>query len=555
MKENINKKNNVSTSTGGFRTTSAVLVEYKNFKAVFGNMDSKGSIPKEVVHGINLSIGVNEIVALVGESGSGKTVSAQALLRLQSEDWIHYPEGELLFEGRDILKMKEPELRSLRGSEIAIIFQEPMTSLNPLQRIEKQLSESLFLHRGMGAKEAAPVVIEALKRVGLRNAEKRLSAFPHELSGGERQRVMIALALLNKPKLLIADEPTTALDVTIQAQILDLLRELQKEYGMSVLFITHDLNLVRRIAKRVAVMQNGNIIEQGSTEEVFANPKEEYTRLLIGTGDGDLRNKIPDNSTVAASVKDLKIHFPVKKGFFRKTNSYIKAVDGVDFELLRGETLGVVGESGSGKTTLGKALLRLQSSSGIISIDGQEIQDLNENKLRPLRRKMQIIFQDPYGSLSPRMTIRDIVGEGLIIHNLCPKEQREELVINALREVGMDNREFLNRYPNEFSGGQRQRIAIARSLVLEPEVLVLDEPTSSLDRAIQFQVVKLLVDLQERHKLSYIFISHDLRIVRSLCHKIIIMKSGRVVEAGTADEIFNNPKEDYTQTLIKTAFE
>ncbi|MDR3301588.1 MAG: dipeptide ABC transporter ATP-binding protein [Spirochaetaceae bacterium] len=524
------------------------LVEFKNFHAVFG----KGDSAKEVVHGINFFIDKNEVLALVGESGSGKTVTAQSILRLQSEDWIHYPQSEILFEGRDILRMSVQELQKVRGSEIGMIFQEPMTSLNPLQCIEDQLAESLSLHQGITKKDARPLVIESFERVGLRDAKNRLRAFSHELSGGERQRVMIALALINKPKLLIADEPTTALDVTIQAQILRLLKDLQADFGLSVLFITHDLNLARRFADRTAVMQNGNIIEAGGTSEIFSKPQAAYTKLLLAAHD-DTPPPPPLQESIAARVKNLKVYFPVKKGFLRKTSGYIKAVDDVSLVLRRGATLGVVGESGSGKTTLGKALLRLIPSQGSIEVGGKEIQGLKENALRPLRRTMQIIFQDPYGSLSPRMKVRHIVGEGLLIHK--SGEEREQKIADALREVGLEDPEFLDRYPNEFSGGQRQRIAIARSLVLEPEILVIDEPTSSLDRTTQFQIVNLLRDLQERRGLSYIFISHDLRIVKALSHDLLIMKEGKVVEAGSARDIFAKPQVEYTKILLQTAFE
>ncbi|MDR2029063.1 MAG: dipeptide ABC transporter ATP-binding protein [Treponema sp.] len=529
---------------------SGHLAEYRGFRAAFGT----GERGREVVHGIDFYIDEHETFALVGESGSGKTVSAQALLRLLSEDWIRYPGGEILFEGRDVLKMKEPELLRLRGRDVGMIFQEPMTSLNPLHTVEKQLAESLFLHQGVSRQKSRSLILDWLNRVGLRDAERRLSAYPHELSGGERQRVMIALALLNKPRLLIADEPTTALDVTIQDQILTLIGELQKDLGMAVLFITHDLGIVRRMAARTAVMREGLILETGPTEEIFAHPREEYTRLLIGSGEGEEGPAADPEAPAAAEIRNLRVYFPVKKGFLRRVTGYVKAVDGVDFALRRGRTLGLVGESGSGKTTLGKALLRLEKSSGTVILGDREIQDLNEKALRPLRRKMQIIFQDPYGSLSPRMTIEHIVGEGLLIHRIGTKAGRRDRVLEALREVGMGDEDFLDRYPNEFSGGQRQRIALARSLVLEPEILVLDEPTSSLDRTIQFQVVSLLRELQRRRGLSYLFISHDLRIVRSLCHDILIMKAGKVVEAGPAAEIFAAPKEDYTRELLRTAF-
>lgn len=526
------------------------LVEYRGFKAVFG----KAETAKEVVRGIDFYIQEHETFALVGESGSGKTVSAQALMRLLSEDRISYPAGAILFEGRDVLTMNERELQTLRGRDLGMIFQEPMTSLNPLHSIEKQLGESLALHQGLSRNRIRSVVLDRLKRVGIRDAEKRLAAYPHELSGGERQRVMIALALLNKPKLLIADEPTTALDVTVQDHILTLIRNLQQELGMAVLFITHDLGVVRRMADRVAVMQDGRIIETGPTREIFTNPQEAYTKALIGSDTGE-ESPVPDgNAPVVAAVQDLKVHFPIKKGFFRRVTGHIKAVDGVDFTVRRGQTLGIVGESGSGKTTLGKALLALEKSVGNITIDDQNIRGMKDDALRPLRRKMQIIFQDPYGSLSPRMTIENIVGEGLLIHGIGTKGDRRDRVLACLKEVGMDHQDFLSRYPNEFSGGQRQRICIARSLVLEPMILVLDEPTSSLDRTIQFQVISLLKELQERRGLSYIFISHDLRLVRSLCHEILIMKSGKVVEAGPAGEIMKHPKEPYTQELLRTAF-
>ncbi|MDR1374064.1 MAG: dipeptide ABC transporter ATP-binding protein [Treponema sp.] len=529
---------------------SGHLVEYSGFRAAFGT----GEQGREVVRGIDFYIDEHETFALVGESGSGKTVSAQALLRLLSEDWIQYPGGKILFEGRDVLKMREPELLGLRGREVGMIFQEPMSSLNPLHTIEKQLAESLFLHQGIARQKSRPLILDWLNRVGLRDAERRLSAYPHELSGGERQRVMIALALLNKPKLLIADEPTTALDVTIQDQILTLIGELQRDLGMAVLFITHDLGVVRRMAARTAVMRDGLILETGPTGEIFAHPREEYTRLLIGSGEGEESPAADPEAPAAAAIRDLRVYFPIKKGLLRRVTGHVKAVDGVDFVLRRGRTLGIVGESGSGKTTLGKALLRLEKSSGVIILGNREIQDLNEKALRPLRRKMQIIFQDPYGSLSPRMTVEHIVGEGLLIHRIGTKADRRERVLEALGEVGMGDEDFLGRYPNELSGGQRQRIALARSLVLEPEILVLDEPTSSLDRTIQYQVVNLLRELQRRRGLSYIFISHDLRIVRSLCHEILIMKAGKAVEAGPAAEIFANPKEEYTRDLLRTAF-
>jgi microcin C transport system ATP-binding protein len=521
------------------------LIEFRGFSAAFGKDGSR-----EVVHGIDFFIDEHETFALVGESGSGKTVSSQAILRLLD---IRYS-GEILFEGKNVMSMKDAELCAIRGKDVGMIFQEPMTSLNPLHTVEKQLAESLSLHQGLSRKAARTVSLDWLSRVGLRSAEKRLPAYPHELSGGERQRVMIALALLNKPKLLIADEPTTALDVTIQAQILDLIKTLQKELGMAVLFITHDLNVVRRMANRVAVMKDGRIIETDTCEQVFTAPKQDYTKRLVYT-DNRVESPPSDPSApVVAEVKDMRVYFSIKTGFFRRVTGFVKAVDGVDFTLRRGQTLGIVGESGSGKTTLGKALLRLEKSRGVIRINGVEIQSFNEDKLRPLRRSMQIIFQDPYGSLNPRMTVEHIVGEGLLVHHIGAKGERRSRVLAALREVGLDDEAFLSRYPHEFSGGQRQRIALARSLMLEPDILLLDEPTSSLDRSIQFQVVNLLKDLQKRRGLSYIFISHDLRIVRILCHDLLIMKAGKVVESGPTQEILQSPKEVYTQELLRTAF-
>jgi microcin C transport system ATP-binding protein len=524
-------------------------VEYRGFRAAFrgGN---------EVVHGIDFYIDEHETFALVGESGSGKTVTAQALMRLLGEDRISY-RGEVLFAGADVLRMQERELLSLRGKDIGMIFQEPMTSLNPLHTVEKQLGESLALHQGIPPRKARPLILEWLQRVGLADAERRLSAYPHELSGGERQRVMIALALLNRPRLLIADEPTTALDVTIQDQILTLIRDLQKELGMAALFITHDLDLVRRMAARTAVMRDGLILESGATEDLFAAPREEYTRLLVAADASAASPPADPAAPVLAEGRGIKVYFPIKRGVFRRVTGHVKAVDGVDFVLRRGQTLGIVGESGSGKTTLGKALLgleRILPGEGVIRIEGREIQGLDEKGLRPLRRRMQIIFQDPYGSLSPRMKILNIVGEGLLLHRIGTAEDRRERVVKALAEVGMGNEDFLERYPNEFSGGQRQRIALARSLALEPDILVLDEPTSSLDRTIQFQVVKLLQELQEKRGLSYIFISHDLRIVRILCHDIAVMRNGKVVEAGSSAEVLRNPREAYTRDLLRTAF-
>ncbi|MDR0550648.1 MAG: dipeptide ABC transporter ATP-binding protein [Spirochaetaceae bacterium] len=532
------------------------LVQYVNFCACFG----KGANAREVVHGINLTLAAGETLALVGESGSGKTVSAQALLRLQSEDWIHYPQGQILFNGEDVLRMNADKLRAIRGREIGMIFQEPMTSLNPLHTIEQQLGETLSLHQGIRRRDPRlrAAIIESLEHVGLRDAAARLSAYPHELSGGERQRVMIAMALINKPRLLIADEPTTALDVTIQAQIIALLSSLQREMGLAVLFITHDLALVKSFAGRVAVMKDGLIVEEGSCAELFAAPNHEYTRALLAA---DLSGtpREPGTRPAVLEAQDIKVHFPVRKGLLRRTSGWIKAVDGISFTLNEGDALGIVGESGSGKTTLGKALLRLLPSEGGVFMrpgEGAKLAPMpkNEKEMRPLRSAIQIIFQDPFGSLSPRMTVRDIVSEGLLIHKRgLSKTGREAKVRAALAEVGLGDEAFLDRYPNEFSGGQRQRIAIARSLVLEPRVLVLDEPTSSLDRTAQFQVIALLRALQERHGIACIFISHDLRLVKSFCSKLLIMRAGVCVESGSAEEIFARPQHEYTRALLASA--
>ncbi len=529
---------------------SGPLVSVEGLRVAF----RRGDAWREVVHGVDFSIDEHETLALVGESGSGKTVSAQSILRLIPEHWISYPGGRVLFEGRDVLKMGEADLRSLRGKDVGMIFQEPMTSLNPLHTIGRQLDETVFLHQGLPPEKTRALTVEWLERVGLRNACGRVSAYPHQLSGGERQRVMIAMALANRPKLLIADEPTTALDVTIQAQILSLIKDLQKELGMAVLFITHDLGIVRRMADRVAVMKDGELVESGEAKALFTSPAHAYTRELLGSEPKGDSPAADTAAPVVAEARGLKVWFPIKSGFLRRVAGHVKAVDGVGFVLRRGTTLGVVGESGSGKTTLGKALLRLEKSEGEIFLDGKPFKLVDEKSLRPLRRKLQIIFQDPYGSLSPRMCVGDIVGEGLLIHGIGTKEERERMVDEALAEVGLLS-EHKTRFPNEFSGGQRQRIALARALVLRPDILVLDEPTSSLDRTIQFQVIELLKRLQDKHGLTYLFISHDLKIVKSLCHELLIMKAGKVVESGPAAEIFASPKDPYTRELLETAFE
>jgi microcin C transport system ATP-binding protein len=506
------------------------------------------------VHGADLEIHENETLGLVGESGSGKSVTAQAVLRLIPETLIAYPAGEIMFGSRKILTLSGPELLRIRGNEIGMIFQEPMSSLNPLHTVERQLNETLGLHQGLSGSRASSVALQWLQKVGLRDPEKRLRSFPHQLSGGERQRVMIAMALANKPRLLIADEPTTALDVTIQAQILALIKALQQELRMAVLFITHDLGIVRRIADRVSVMHDGRIVETGPAEEVFRNPRDPYTRSLLDT-EAPHDPPEPDTSrSVLLRTENLRVWFPVQRGFLRRTTGYVKAVDGAAFQIRHGQTLGIAGESGSGKTTLGRAVLRLQRSTGEIVFDNVPLNGLKPEQLRPLRRRMQIIFQDPFGSLSPRMSVEQIIGEGLLVHNVGDPEDRERKIVEAMREVGLDPEER-HRYPHEFSGGQRQRIALARALVLKPALLVLDEPTSSLDRTIQFQVIELLRSLQEKHGLSYIFISHDLKVLKSLCHDLAIMREGKIVEAGPAREIFSNPVHPYTRELLATAFQ
>src|SRR6056297_1258258 len=516
----------------------------------------RGSDLNQVVHGVDLDIGANETVALVGESGSGKTVTASSILRLLPSDNAEYPSGSIYLHAEpksDLLSVPEQQLLNIRGNEIGMIFQEPMSSLNPLHTIEKQIAETLYIHQGLSLEKARPIALKWLERVGIHSPEERLKAYPHQLSGGERQRVMIAMALINEPRLLIADEPTTSLDVTIQAQILELIAQLQRELHMAVLFITHDLSIVKRIADRVAVMQDGRIVETADTSSIFHRPKHEYTRCLI---EAELSSAPPKSETqrdTLIRINNLKVWFPIQRGFFRITKGHIKAVDGVNLELKRGQSLGVVGESGSGKTTLGKALLRLEKSEGTILFGSTAVNELSEKQLRPLRRSMQVIFQDPYGSLSPRMSVEQIIGEGLDLHKIVTKNEREGRIISAMEEVGLDP-ETRFRYPNEFSGGQRQRVALARAIVLKPDFIVLDEPTSSLDRSIQFQVVELLRNLQQRHGLTYLFISHDLKVVKSLCHELVIMRAGKIVEQGPAADIFTAPQHAYTQELLKTAF-
>jgi microcin C transport system ATP-binding protein len=503
---------------------------------------------------ITFEIKRGECLALVGESGSGKSVSALSVLKLLPYPTASHPTGSIHFKGRELLTLSENEIRSIRGNDISIIFQEPMTSLNPLHTIEAQIGEILQLHSGIRGPMARARTLELLTQVGIPEPETRLASYPHQLSGGQRQRVMIAMALANEPDLLIADEPTTALDVTVQAQILTLLAEIRARLGMSLLFITHDLGIVRRIADVVCVMNNGKIVEQGPVEQVFRTPQHPYTRDLLAAEPKPDPAPPRPGSPVVMSADDLKVWFPIKRGFLRKTVGHIKAVDGVSLKVRKGETLGVVGESGSGKTTLGLALLRLISSSGPIVFLGKDIQGLRFKEMRPIRRDMQIVFQDPFGALSPRMSVADIIAEGLTVHQRgLSAAERETRVIKALKDVDLKP-ETRFRYPHEFSGGQRQRISIARALVLEPDFIVMDEPTSALDMLLQAQMVDLLRELQRRRDLTYLFISHDLRVVASLASHLIVMRHGKVVEEGAAADLFKNPKSDYTRALFAAAF-
>jgi microcin C transport system ATP-binding protein len=508
----------------------------------------------EAVKGVSFTLSKGETLALVGESGSGKSVTALSILQLLPYPRAVHPKGSIRLDGTELVGASERTLRSVRGGRIAMVFQEPMTSLNPLHSIAAQVGEVLELHLGLRGPGLRARVVELLSLVGIPEPEKRLGALPHELSGGQRQRVMIAMALAGEPDILIADEPTTALDVTIQAQILALLKDLQSRLGMALLFITHDLGIVRRMADRVCVMTGGEIVESGPLPAVFDAPAHPYTRRLLEAEPKGKPHRAGEGEPVVIMVRDLKVWFPLKAGIWRKTIGHIKAVDGVSLELKRGHTIGVVGESGSGKTTLGLALLRLLESEGEIAFAGTPIQSMSAGTLRPLRRQMQMVFQDPYGSLSPRMSVGQIVGEGLEVHEpAMPGPERERLIGEALAEVGLDP-ETRDRYPHEFSGGQRQRIAIARALVLKPKFIVLDEPTSALDVSVQAQIVDLLRDLQARHSLAYLFISHDLRVVRALADDVMVMKDGRVVEMGRADDLFKAPKTDYTRALMAAAF-
>ncbi len=528
------------------------LLKIENLSVAFGLPGDRTS----VVEGVNLSMAPGEKLALVGESGSGKSVTALSVLRLHDRIQTEY-RGGIRFLGQELLSLPESRMRGIRGREIAMIFQEPMISLNPVYTIGDQLAEPLILHEGLSREQARGRVVELLGKVGIPDPASRCDAFPHMLSGGQRQRAMIAMALACRPKLLIADEPTTALDVTIQQQILQLLNELQRELGMAVLLITHDLNMVRRFADNVVVMQNGSVVERADVETLFTAPSHPYTRKLldsepeplVGTGEAEGLSRRPP----LFEGKAIRCYFPIKKGFFRRKVGEVKAVDDVDIVLRPGETVGVVGESGSGKSTLGMCLLRLQECDGTIRFNQQRLDALRGGELRPLRRHFQVVFQDPFSSLSPRMTVEQIVGEGLQLHfPELNRHQRRERVVRVLEEVGLEET-MLNRYPHEFSGGQRQRIAVARAVVLEPKVVLLDEPTSALDVSVQKQVLKLLRDLQRRHGMSYLFISHDLMVIRAVSHRVLVMRNGQVVEQGETQEIFERPTHEYTRALLSAS--
>jgi len=530
---------------------STPLVEVSNLSVHFG--DGEGEV--RAVEDVSFRIEKGKTHALVGESGSGKSVSALSIMQLLPYPLARHPAGSILYRGEELVGAPETRMQEIRGNDIAMIFQEPLSSLNPLHSVEKQINEVLFLHKHLGKKEARARVVELLELVGLESATKRLHALPHEFSGGQQQRVMIAMALANDPELLIADEPTTALDVTVQAQVLALLADLRQRLGMAMLLITHDLGIVRRMADTVSVMNEGRVVEAGMAADVFERPQDAYTQhLLAAEPRGRPDDARPDEPIVMAG-DDVKVWFPVKRGVLRRTVGHIKAVDGISVEIRRGHTLGIVGESGSGKSTLGRALLRLEKSTGDLKFEDRSLQSIDGDDLRALRRQMQIVFQDPFGSLSPRMSVGQIIEEGLVIHGLGGDEAaRRALVAETLEEVGMEPA-VQDRYPHEFSGGQRQRIAIARALILKPKFIILDEPTSALDMSVQAQIVDLLRDLQRRHDLAYMFISHDLKVVRAMAHDLLVMRDGRVVEHGPADAVFDDPQDPYTRALMAAAFE
>jgi len=532
--------------------TSEPLIRISDLSVSFGH----GEREVKAVRQASLEIGRGETLALVGESGSGKSVTALSIMQLLPYPTAHHPSGSIMLEGEELMGAPAEVMQKIRGNRVAIIFQEPLTSLNPLHSIEKQLGEILFVHKKMEKGAARARIIELLDEVGLPDVEDRLTAYPHQLSGGQRQRVMIAMSLANDPDLLIADEPTTAVDVTIQAQIIALLRDIQARRGMSILLITHDLGIVRKVAHRVSVMKDGEIVETAATEKLFETPQHDYTKLLLAAEPKG--NPLParDDAKPVMEAVNLRVWFPIKRGILRRTVGYVKAVDGVDVTVREGHTVGVVGESGSGKTTLAMGLLRLERSEGPITFNGTRVDGYDFKQMRPLRKQMQVVFQDPFSSLSPRLSVGQIIEEGLRLHNLAGAtyDARRAVIADALTEVGLPP-EAQDRYPHEFSGGQRQRIAIARAIVLKPKFVVLDEPTSALDMSVQAQIVDLLRDLQDKHELAYLFISHDLKVVRALADELIVMKDGKVVEQGPAAQIFANPAEDYTKALMAAAFD
>ncbi len=525
---------------------SAPLLSVKDLTVRF-NQDGDTTY---AVNGVSFDLAKGETLALVGESGSGKSVTALSSVQLLGDSATLG--GSVRYNGAEMVGASDRELLRVRGNDVSFIFQEPMTSLNPLHTIEKQLREIIELHQGIRGEAVRNRIIELLERVGIRDAESRLASYPHQLSGGQRQRVMIAMALANGPNLLVADEPTTALDVTIQAQILDLLQDIKAAEDMSMLFITHDLGIVRKIADRVCVMREGKIVETGTTAEIFANPQHDYTKMLLSAGSGGTPAPILPDAEVVAEVDNLRIWFPIKRGLLKRTVGHIKAVNDASLTVRAGETLGIVGESGSGKTTLAMAITKLVASEGRIAVLGQDISTANQRQVRPLRKEMQIVFQDPFGSLSPRMTVAEIIAEGLTVHGVSEGQDPRALVAQIMDEVGLSP-DLMDRYPHEFSGGQRQRIAIARAMILRPKLVVLDEPTSALDMTVQMQIVTLLRDLQQKYGLAYLFISHDINVVRALAHRTIVMRNGDVVETGVTSDVIENPQSDYTKTLMASA--
>jgi len=512
----------------------------------------QGTETTHAVRNVNFEIRKGETLALVGESGSGKSVTAHAVMQLLPQN-VSTCSGSIEYTGEELLGASEARLQSIRGDRIGMIFQEPMTALNPLHKVGRQISETLVIHNNATVKEAQEKAVELLNLVQIPEPEKRLNSFPHELSGGQRQRVMIAMALANSPQLLIADEPTTSVDVTIQKELLDLLADLQNRFRMSVLMITHDLGIVKHFSDRVCVMNRGELVETNETASLFSEPKHPYTKKLIESEPGGHPYPPPDTNETVIETNNLKVWFPIKRGVFKRIVGYVKAVDDVSFSLGRGRTLGIVGESGSGKSSLVQAILRLGPGEGKIAFNGIPINNLKQKQIRPLRKDMQIVFQDPFGSLSPRMSVSSIIGEGLKIQGIGTSSEREKIIIKAMEEVGLDAGSR-NRYPHEFSGGQRQRISIARALVLSPKLIILDEPTSALDRSVQSQIIELLRKLQREHQFSYIFISHDLKVVKALAHEVIVIRQGKVVERGITEQVYKHPAHKYTRSLLEAAF-